>query len=231
MNPAFNVYGTTLIVLAEWKPVVGRTTYDNDAGISLISASQRRNSPQAVDSKVRAFAIISLAANSALTRRLLVAAPRPLQIHHNNLINNILPKIQANLAGCADALMLDAEGYVSETNATNVFMVDDEGVLLTPPADTCLPGITRATVLELAREIGVPVEVRRLSLAEFHAAEEVFTTGTMGGLTPVTRIDGRIVGTGRRGPVTTKLQESYKTLPDRPGWSTPLPPFDNLAEE
>ena len=151
------------------------------------------------------------------------------QIHHNNLINNILPKIQANLAGCADALMLDMEGYVSETNATNVFMVD-HNVLMTPPADTCLPGITRATVLELAKELCLPVEIRRLSLAEFHAADEVFTTGTMGGLTPVTCIDGRIIGSGKCGPVTARLQKVYKDLPDRPGWSTMLPPFENSSE-
>jgi branched-subunit amino acid aminotransferase/4-amino-4-deoxychorismate lyase len=82
MNPKFNVYGTTLIILPEWKPTEGATTYDNKSGISLITASQRRNSPHTVDSK----------------------------IHHNNMINNILPKIQANLAGCADAIMLDVEG-------------------------------------------------------------------------------------------------------------------------
>lgn len=144
MNPNFNVYGTTLIILAEWKPTEGATTYDNSAGISLVTASQRRNPPHTVDSK----------------------------IHHNNMINNILPKMQANLAGCADAIMLDVEGYVSETNATNIFMVDD-GVLLTPHADHCLPGITRATVLKLATELGIPNEVRRISLSEFHAADEV----------------------------------------------------------
>lgn len=199
MNPTFNVYGTTLIILPEWKPTEGATTYDNSAGISLISASQRRNPPQTVDSK----------------------------IHHNNLINNILPKIQANLAGCADAIMLDVEGYVSETNATNIFMVDDEGTLLTPHADHCLPGITRATVLQLASELGIPVDIRRISLAEFHAAEEVFTTGTMGELTPVVNIDGRIIGSGIRGPVTAKLQELYNTLPEREGWATDLPPFDD----
>jgi branched-subunit amino acid aminotransferase/4-amino-4-deoxychorismate lyase len=98
------------------------------------------------------------------------------------LINNILPKIQANLAGAADAIMLDVDGYVSETNATNIFMVDDEGVLLTPHGDHCLPGITRDTVIALAKELGIPCDVRRVSLAEFHAAEEVFTTGTMGEL-------------------------------------------------
>jgi len=68
-----------------------------------------------------------------------------------------------------------------------------------------------------------------VSLAEFHAAEEVFTTGTMGELTPVTKIDGRVIGTGRRGPVTARLQEAYKTLPDRPGWSTELPPFSTSS--
>lgn len=197
MNPIFNVYGTTLIVLAEWKATEGKTTYDNVAGISLITASQRRNSPNTLDSK----------------------------IHHNNLINNILPKIQANLAGAADAIMLDVEGYVSETNATNIFMVD-EGVLLTPHADACLPGITRATVLQLAAELGIPVEVRRVSLSEFHSADEVFTTGTMGELTPVTKIDGRVIGSGVRGPITERLQNSYKTLPEREGWATEIPPFE-----
>lgn len=141
------------------------------------------------------------------------------------MINNILPKIQANLAGAADAIMLDMDGYVSETNATNIFMVDDEGVLLTPTADHCLPGVTRATVIQLAKELEIPCEVRRVSLAEFHAAEEVFTTGTMGELTPVTMIDGRIIGSGALGPITKRLQDTYKTLPERPGWATEIPPF------
>ena len=198
MNPKFNVYGTTLIILPEWKPVHGVTTYDNTSGISLITASQRRNPPSCVDSK----------------------------IHHNNLINNILPKIQANLAGVADAIMLDIDGYVSETNATNLFMVDERGTLLTPHADHCLPGITRSAVLELAHELCLPTEVRRVSLAEFHSAEEVFTTGTMGELTPVVNIDGRIIGDGICGPITQQLQQLYQTLPDRDGWSTPIPPFE-----
>jgi protein-lysine N-methyltransferase EEF2KMT len=199
MNPKFNVYGTTLILLPEWKPVHGQTTYDNAAGISLLTASQRRNAPSTLDSK----------------------------IHHNNLLNNILPKIQANYAGCADALMLDVDGYVSETNATNIFMVDESGTIYTPPADSCLPGITRQAVMELAQELAIPmVSMRRLSLAEFHSAAEVFTTGTMGELTPVIEIDGRTIGDGICGPITKRLQEVYQTLPDREGWSTPLPPFE-----
>ena len=188
---------TVKIILPEWKPTEGATTYDNTKGITLISSSQRRNSPATVDSK----------------------------IHHNNMINNILPKIQANLAGAADAIMLDTEGYVSETNATNIFMVDDEGVLLTPHADHCLPGITRATVITLAKELDIPCEVRRVSLAEFHAAEECFTTGTMGELTPVTMIDGRVIGQGVRGEITKRLQDAYKNLPERPGWATEIPEF------
>ena len=124
----------------------------------------------------------------------------------------------------ADALMLDLNGFVSETNATNVFMVDD-GVLMTPHADHCLPGITRETILILAKEIGIETVVRNISLAEFHAADEVFTSGTMGELTPVTMIDGRVIGTGVRGAVTSRLQEVYSTLPERPGWSTVIPPF------
>jgi len=198
MNPKFNVYGTTLIILAEWKPTQGQTTYDNSKGISLITSCVRRNSPSTCDSK----------------------------IHHNNMINNILPKIQANLAGVADALMLDVNGFVSETNATNIFMAED-GVLMTPTADACLPGITRETVLLLAKEMGIETVVRNISLAEFHAADEVFTTGTMGELTPVTMIDGRQIGsTGKIGDVTMRLQEVYSTLPERPGWSTEIPPFE-----
>ena len=134
-------------------------------------------------------------------------------MHHNNLINNILPKIQANLAGAADAIMLDLDGFVSETNATNIFMVDENGTLLTPHADHCLPGITRATVLELAKELKIPTEVRRVSLAEFHAAEEVFTTGTMGELTPVRMIDGRVIGNDdSRGPVRTVPAGTVRTV-------------------
>jgi branched-chain amino acid aminotransferase group I len=196
MNPNFNVFGCTLIVLAEWKPVVNITTYDNSKGVKLITASQRRNSPSCLDSK----------------------------IHHNNLLNNILPKIQANNAGAADAIMLDLDGFVAETNACNIFCVRNARVL-TPFADACLPGITRENVLMLCGELGLPAEERRLSLLEFQTADEVFTTGTMGALTPVVEIDGRIVGDGVPGVITAKLTAAYKTLVDRPGMAEVLPDF------
>ncbi len=149
-------------------------------GVRLITASIRRNTPQCIDSK----------------------------IHHANLINNILAKIEANVAGVDDALMLDIHGYVSETNATNVFLVR-RGKLLTPHADSCLPGITRATVIEAARDAGITVTEKNLSVTEVYTAEEMFTTGTMGGLSPVLSVDGRTVGSGTKGPITLRLQRLH----------------------
>jgi branched-chain amino acid aminotransferase group I len=150
--------------------------YDQN-GVRLITSAIRRNNPQCVDSK----------------------------IHHNNLINNILAKIEANVAGVDDALMLDLNGFVSETNATNVFLVK-KGVVYTPHADSCLPGITRATVILLCRDNGIPLVEKNLSLAEVYTADEMFTTGTMGELSPVLLIDGRTIGEGKRGPLTERLQ-------------------------
>lgn len=190
MSPGFNLYGCTLIVLAEWKPPV----YDNTKGITLVTATTRRNSPNNLDSK----------------------------IHHNNLLNNILAKIEGNNANADDAIMLDKDGYVSETNATNIFLVK-KGIVMTPHADYCLPGITRATVMDLVKKENLVLEERRISLSEFHTADEVWTTGTMGELSPVTKIDGRVVGDGTVGPVTRRLQDSFKTLTE--GLGVPIPDY------
>ncbi|BBN04811.1 branched-chain amino acid aminotransferase [Marchantia polymorpha subsp. ruderalis] len=172
--------------------------YDNTSGIRLITASTRRNSPNSLDSK----------------------------IHHNNLINNILAKVEGNLAGADDAIMLDCEGFVSETNATNIFMVK-KGCISTPLADYCLPGITRATVIGLIKEAKMPFMERRISLTEFHAADEVWTTGTMGELSPVVEIDGRVIGDGKVGPITKQLQELYAAAADSEG---ELIPFDGTSD-
>jgi branched-chain amino acid aminotransferase len=133
-------------------------------GIKLITASIRRNNPQFLDSK----------------------------IHHNNLLNNIIAKIEANLAGADDAIMLDGQGFVSETNATNLFITRG-GKLFTPHADSCLPGITRRIVLEICQEADIPWQEKNISLAECYNADEVFVSGTMGELTPVYEIDGRTI--------------------------------------
>ncbi|MCR9100408.1 MAG: aminotransferase class IV [bacterium] len=132
--------------------------------ITLITSSVRRNSPMSLDSK----------------------------IHHNNLINNILAKIEANHAGADAGLMLDKDGFVSEANGVNVFCIR-KGIVYTPHADSCLPGITRQHVINLCREQGIPIVEKNLSLTEFYTADQVFTTGTMGELTKVAEIDGRAI--------------------------------------
>jgi len=130
------------------------------------------------------------------------------KIHHNNLIQSILAKIEANVAGADDAVMLDTHGFVAETNATHLFLVH-RGQLCTPRAVACPEGITRATVLELCAANQIPCTVTDLSLTEFYRADEVFCTGTMGELAGVTKIDGRNIGTGNTGPMTGRLSELY----------------------
>jgi branched-subunit amino acid aminotransferase/4-amino-4-deoxychorismate lyase len=116
--------------------------------------------------------------------------------------------------------MLDLEGFVSETNATNIFMVK-HGVVYTPTADSCLPGITRQTVISICKSLGISIEVRRLSLTEFYSADEVFTTGTMGELTPVRDIDGRVIGNDDiiSRSVTKKIQAAYTKQTETLGFS------------
>jgi branched-subunit amino acid aminotransferase/4-amino-4-deoxychorismate lyase len=153
----------------------------SDNGIRVITASTRRNSPQCLDSK----------------------------IHHNNLLNNILASIEANVANVDSAIMLDVHGFVSETNDTNLFVVKG-GVVATPHADSCLPGLTRKMILDICREHDIPCEERNLSLTELYTADEVFTSGTMGELTPVLEADGRQIAAGRIGGMTKKLQQLHR---------------------
>lgn len=154
--------------------------------IRLITSSVRRNSPMSIDSK----------------------------IHHNNLINNILAKIEANNAGADAGLMLDKDGYVAEANGVNVFMIR-KGVVYTPYADFCLPGITRALVLRLCTENDIPHAEKRLSLTEFYTADEVFTTGTMGELTKVHEIDGRAIVNKHSQSLLQQLQQLFRAETER----------------
>jgi len=164
----------------------------SDDGIRVITASTRRNTPACLDSK----------------------------IHHNNLLNNILASIEANVAAADSAIMLDLDGFVSETNDTNLFLVKN-GLLLTPHADSCLPGLTRKMILEICEQQSIPAEQRNLSLTEVYTANEVFTSGTMGELTPVLEADGRVIGDGKAGPLTMRLQKLHREYVYRNG--TPLP--------
>ncbi|WP_229070316.1 aminotransferase class IV [Actinoplanes sp. DH11] len=131
------------------------------------------------------------------------------KIHHANLLNSILAKIEATAAGADDALMLDGRGFVAETNATHLFAVTG-GSLVTPTTAACPEGITRQTVLALAAAHDIPAVVRDVSLTEMYTADEVFCTGTMGEIAGVTVIDGRPIGAGAVGPVTTRIARLYR---------------------
>ena len=158
------------------------------SGLKLITSSLRRFGPDTLDPK----------------------------IHHANLLQSILAKIEANAAGADDALMLDGNGFIAETNATHLFFVRD-GVALTSRTVACPEGITRATVLELCAEHDIPSRVKDLSLTEAYRADEAFCTGTMGELASVTEIDGRVIGDGSPGPLTKRLSDLYRDLTARAG--------------
>jgi branched-chain amino acid aminotransferase len=131
------------------------------------------------------------------------------KIHHCNLIQSILAKIQANAAGADDALMLDDRGFVAETNATHVFIVCD-GVVRTSHTYACPEGITRATVLEICEANDIPHAVENLSLTDVYRADEMFCTGTMGELASVINVDGRPIGDTQVGPLTERLSDLYR---------------------
>jgi len=130
------------------------------------------------------------------------------QIHHANLLNSILAKIEANKAGADDAIMLDLRGFVAETNATHLFLVR-QGAVATSRVVACPEGITRATVLEICAAEKITCHEADLTMEDFYRADEVFCTGTMGELAAVTTIDGRTVGNGQIGEMTQRLSEQY----------------------
>jgi branched-chain amino acid aminotransferase len=160
--------------------------YSKD-GLKLITASVRRPSPEVLDAR----------------------------IHHANLLNSILAKIEANKAGADDALMLDTNGFVAETNATNVFIVRNSdksrggGDLATSRPFACPEGITRATVIEICATEKIRCVETDLSPVDVYGAEEMFCTGTMGELAGVVQLDNRSIGDGKVGPMTKRLSELY----------------------
>ncbi len=155
-------------------------------GLSLITSKIRRPPPDVLDAR----------------------------IHHANLLNSILAKIEANNAGADDALMLDTRGFVAETNATHVFIVRNSGSrtsgdLATGHVVACPEGITRATVFEICSAEKIRCVETDLSLVDVYGAHEMFCTGTMGELAGVLRIDNRQIGDGNVGPMTKRLSDLY----------------------
>ncbi|MDQ7801368.1 MAG: branched-chain-amino-acid transaminase [Armatimonadota bacterium] len=134
-----------------------------------------------------------------------------------NYLNQILARLEANLAGADEALMLNHEGYVCECSADNVFVVRS-GEVWTPPAYLgILRGVTRDAVLEIARDLGIPAFERTFTLHDVYTADEVFLTGTGAEIGPVVWVDGRVIGSGKPGPLTLRLLQAYRELTAREG--------------
>ncbi|MFN3662621.1 D-amino acid aminotransferase [Yoonia sp.] len=133
------------------------------------------------------------------------------KLNSHSKLNCILACIAAQKAGADEALMLDVHGFVNTTNACNFFIVK-KGAVWTSTGDYCMNGITRQKVIDLCRANGIPVFERNFSLVDTYSADEAFLTGTFGAQTPVSMIDGRVIGTGDLGPVTTRLRALYKDL-------------------
>src|SRR5229473_2247541 len=139
-----------------------------------------------------------------------------------NYLNNILAKIEANNGGCEEAIMLNSEGYVAECTGDNVFIIK-AGQMFTPPLSAgALYGITRSVVMDMAREASIPVSEPNLTRYDLFNADECFLTGTGAELIPVVKIDGRVIGTGKPGPVTKSLVQRYRALTQVSGESIGL---------
>ena len=153
-------------------------------GLSVITVSTRRNTPDTVSPRVKSL----------------------------NYLNNIYAKMEANLAGVPEAIMLNKEGYVAEATGDNIFIVKN-GVLITPPIHMgLLEGITRNTVMDLAREAGIPVEETVFILHDLYNADECFLTGTAAEVIPTVMVDGRVIGSGKPGEITWQLIKAYREL-------------------
>lgn len=159
-----------------------------EVGLTAITVSIRRNSPAALPPNVKSL----------------------------NYLNNILAKIEANIKGGNEAIILDDLGRLSEGSGDNIFIVKD-GKVYTPFTINNLKGITRAAVMEIATARGYDVLERDLGLFDLYTGDEVFVTGTAAEVAPVTKVDGRVIGTGKPGPITKELMAAFRELTQNTG--------------
>ncbi|HHV74021.1 MAG TPA: branched-chain-amino-acid transaminase [Thermoanaerobacterium sp.] len=172
----------TVVIIADKITLYPDEMYQN--GLKIITSTFRRNSIQTLDPQIKSL----------------------------NYLNNILAKIEAVKAGYPEALLLNLEGYVAECTGDNVFIVSD-GILYTPPsAAGALGGITRATVIDIANKLGIPVVEKYFSLFNVYTADECFLTGTAAEAIPVTEVDKRVIGDGKPGEITKKIIEEFKNV-------------------
>jgi branched-chain amino acid aminotransferase len=172
----------SVIIIADKIQLYPREYYDN--GLKIVTVPTTRNLHSALNPAIKSL----------------------------NYLNNILAKIEANNAGCEEAIMLNSEGYVAECTGDNVFIIRN-GEMFTPPLSAgALYGITRGTVMDLARQAGISVAEPNLTRYDLFNADECFLTGTGAEIIPVVQIDGRVIGDGRPGRITRMLEESYLSL-------------------
>jgi branched-chain amino acid aminotransferase len=171
-----------VIIITDYISLYPAEFYEN--GLEIVTASTIRNHPAAVNPRIKSL----------------------------NYLNNILAKIEGLRAGCVETLMLNHKGEVAECTGDNIFLVRD-GVLLTPPLDAgILEGITRDAIIELAGEAGIPIKEMALTRHDVYAADECFLTGTAAEVIPVVKVDGRVIGQGKPGPITRGLKERFHRL-------------------
>lgn len=171
-----------MIIIVEQLSIYPEEAYQN--GLKTVSVSTRRNVPDALNPKIKSL----------------------------NYLNNILVKIQANLAGVGEAIMLNSQGYVAEGSSDNIFIVK-RGVIYTPPCYVgALEGITRAAIMELSEKLGYKLKEEPFTLHDVYVADEVFFTGTAAEVIAVREVDGRIIGEGTAGPITTNLLQEFRKL-------------------
>lgn len=159
-----------------------------DRGLTAVSVSTRRNASEALPTNIKSL----------------------------NYLNNILAKIEANVKGGDEAIIFDTRGNVAEGSGDNIFVVKD-GKVFTPPVLQNLNGITRGCVVELCEKLKITLREQDLGYFDLYTADEVFVTGTAAEIAPITKIDGRIIGDGKPGPVTKKLMAGYKKLTQTTG--------------
>jgi branched-chain amino acid aminotransferase len=183
-DPRLTAGPATVVIIAEHKEPLPATVAD---GITLFTTHVRRAAPDTLDPK----------------------------LNSHSKLNDILACIQAYTAGADEALMLDPHGFVATCNSTHFFIVSGSAEapeVITSDGRYCLAGITRANVLELCRDHGIPARQTAFSLTDVYAAREAFVTGTFAGVVPVRSVDGRVIGEGRRGPIVERLQVLYGQL-------------------
>jgi branched-chain amino acid aminotransferase len=154
-----------------------------EKGLTAITVSVRRNAPEALPTNIKSL----------------------------NYLNNILAKIEANIKGGDEAIMFDVRGNIAEGSGDNIFIVK-KGKMYTPFTQIDLNGVTRGAVLDLAEKLKIPVVEANLGYFDLYTADEVFVTGTAAEIGPITKIDGRVIGTGKPGPITKKLMKAYTEL-------------------